>query len=281
VFCCSPVPTVELRASDGLNTTVAVTPTLKGSNTFFAQAGNAPWVYIDTPDDGKSYNYGTTVILHSGSWDLEDDALFDPQIAWSSDLDGALGTGRILGVADLSVGTHVITVTATDNDSMTATDTTTITINARGLPGQASGPVVYCTAGISASGCQANISASGTPSATAPTGFFLDLTNLEGQKDGLFFFGTNGQQANTWGSGTSFQCVAPPVKRAGLQLGNGTVGACDATFHQDLNARWTAKPNQNPGAGAVVQAQAWYRDPQNTSNQTTSLSDAIEFTVQP
>jgi hypothetical protein len=50
---------------------------------------------------------------------------------------------------------------------------------------------------------------------------------------------------------------------------------------QDLNARWTAKPAQNPGAGALVQAQLWYRDPQSTSNQTTSLSDAIEFPVGP
>ena len=36
-----------------------------------------------------------------------------------------------------------------------------------------------------------------------------------------------------------------------------------------------------PGAGAVVQAQLWYRDPLNTSNQTTSLSDATEFVVAP
>ena len=35
----------------------------------------------------------------------------------------------------------------------------------------------------------------------------------------------------------------------------------------------------NPGAGAAVQAQLWYRDPLNTSNQPTSLSDAIEFCV--
>ena len=39
--------------------------------------------------------------------------------------------------------------------------------------------------------------------------------------------------------------------------------------------------NSGEGAGTVVQAQLWYRDPQNTSNQTTSLSDAIEFTVAP
>jgi len=30
-----------------------------------------------------------------------------------------------------------------------------------------------------------------------------------------------------------------------------------------------------------LQAQLWYRDPFNTSNQTTSLSDAIEFCVSP
>ena len=68
---------------------------------------------------------------------------------------------------------------------------------------------------------------------------------------------------------------------AGLLTGSGTSGLCDGSFAQDLNARWTAKPTHNPGAGAVVQAQLWYRDPFNTSNQTTSLSDAIEFTVQP
>jgi hypothetical protein len=30
-----------------------------------------------------------------------------------------------------------------------------------------------------------------------------------------------------------------------------------------------------------VQVQYWYRDPFNTSNQPTSLSDAAEFTVCP
>jgi hypothetical protein len=30
-----------------------------------------------------------------------------------------------------------------------------------------------------------------------------------------------------------------------------------------------------------VQAQLWYRDPDSTSNQTTSLSNALEFAVAP
>jgi len=141
--------------------------------------------------------------------------------------------------------------------------------------------VSYCTAGTSKSGCTATLGASGTPSATAATGFQLAANGVEGNKDGLFFLGTNGRQANAWGNGTSFQCVVPPVKRAGILAGTGTNGACDGVFSQDLNARWQAFPAQNPGAGAVVQGQLWYRDPQNTSNQTTSLSDAIEFTVGP
>ena len=63
--------------------------------------------------------------------------------------------------------------------------------------------------------CQRNASA------TAPCGFTLSATAVEGQKDGLFFFGTNGQQANPWGNGTSYQCVVPPVVRAGTLAGSG------------------------------------------------------------
>jgi hypothetical protein len=142
----------------------------------------------------------------------------------------------------------------------------------------------YCRAGTSASGCTAAIFASGLPSASAPSGFYLTATDVEGAKDGLFFFGTNGQQANPWGNGTSYQCVVPPVMRCGLLTGSGSAGACDGSFAQDLNALWCPscpKPAKNPGAGAIVQAQLWYFDPASTSNQTTSFSDAIEFWTGP
>jgi len=148
----------------------------------------------------------------------------------------------------------------------------------------AGGPPTYCTAGTSASGCNASIAASGTPSASAGSGFELLASGVEGNKDGLFFYGKSGRQANPWGNGTSFQCVVPPVKRGGLLSAVGAPGTCGGSFAQDLNARWCPscpKPQHNPGAGALVQAQLWYRDPLNTGNQTTSLSDAIEFTVAP
>ena len=150
--------------------------------------------------------------------------------------------------------------------------------------GEGPGLVRYCTAGTSANGCEAFLSATGTPSASSTNGFFVSAYAVEGKRNGMFFYGANGRQATPWGNGTSFQCVVPPVKRGGLLPSNGTNGACDGWFLQDLNARWCAscpKPAHNPGAGAVSQVQLWYRDPASTSNQTTSLSDALEFVVQP
>jgi hypothetical protein len=75
-----------------------------------------------------------------------------------------------------------------------------------------------------------------------------------------------------------------PVKRAGVLAGTGTAGACDGVLEQDRTALWCSScpsPAKNPGAGALLQAQLWYRDPLSTSNQTSSLSNAIEFPVAP
>jgi hypothetical protein len=156
-----------------------------------------------------------------------------------------------------------------------------------GLSGPAAvllAPTNYCTAGVSANGCASTLSAVGLASASASSGFTVTANALEGARSGTFFMSSNGRQANPWGNGTSFQCVVPPVHRAGVQLASGTPGQCDGAIARDLNALWCAscpKPAKNPGAGALVQIQLWYRDPQNTSNQTTSMSDALEFTVGP
>ena len=160
---------------------------------------------------------------------------------------------------------------------------TSIDCNQNGVPDECETfSTNYCTAGSSASGCVATLSSTGVPSASAASGFTVDTTNLEGQKDGLYFYGFNGPQANPWGSGTSFQCVIPPVIRTPLMTGVGSIGACDGSFSRDMNAFWsTAAPSKQPAAGQVVNLQLWYRDPQNTSNQTTSLSDGLELSVCP
>jgi hypothetical protein len=140
----------------------------------------------------------------------------------------------------------------------------------------------YCTAGISASGCAAALTSTGVPSVSAGSGFTIDASNVEGQKDGLYFYGFNGAQANPWGNGTSYQCIVPPVIRTPVMSGTGTVGLCDGSLSRDLATYWaTAAPAKVPSAGLHVNLQLWYRDPGSTSNQSTSLSDGLEFMACP
>jgi hypothetical protein len=138
----------------------------------------------------------------------------------------------------------------------------------------------FCSAGLSASGCQPTLEAQGVPSASAPGGFVVSASGVAGQSDGLFFTGT-GPQASPWGQGTSLQCIAGPVVRAPLQAGSGTLGACDGSFALDLNALWRAAPNGGPAAGADVSVQLWYRDALGQGNAAVSFSNAIHFQVCP
>ena len=53
----------------------------------------------------------------------------------------------------------------------------------------------------------------------------------------------------------------------------------DGGYLLDFNALITAQPAKAPAVGATVQIQCWFRDPLSTANQTTSLSDALEFSL--
>ena len=206
----------------------------------------------------------------SGRFNLERYRRYGPTGPGYGQYVGGVGDINSDGVPDLAVSDAV--AGASSDGSVTI------------LSGYGPGFVNYCSAGTSSSGCQASISGSGVPSATQAGGFTLSASNVEGKAKGLFFFSVNGRQANAWGNGTSFQCATPPVRRASIQSGTGTNGQCDGAISQDLNALWCPacpKPQHNPGAGAMVQAQLWYRDAFSTSNQTTSLSDALEFMVLP
>jgi hypothetical protein len=143
-------------------------------------------------------------------------------------------------------------------------------------------PVPYCTAGTTASGCNASIAGHGVASASATSGFAIDVTSMEGEKSGLIFYGVSGDTALPWGAGSSFMCVDAPVQRTTIQGSGGTAGACDGAMTLD----WLDYAAANPGAlgtpfapGAAVWAQGWFRDP--PSPKGTSLSNALLFTVCP
>jgi Tol biopolymer transport system component len=145
-------------------------------------------------------------------------------------------------------------------------------------------PIAFCTAGTSANGCSASLSATGTPSAGASSGFVLSATHADGQRSGLIFYGLDNLNfvPPAWGASSSFLCVKPPTQRTPLQASGGTSGACDGVIALDWRAFVALDPGAlgNPlSAGQQVFAQTWLRDP--ASAKTTTLSNALAFTVVP
>jgi hypothetical protein len=55
-------------------------------------------------------------------------------LEWQSDLDGVLGTGTNVSTVDLSTGTHIITLVATDSNTLSDQDQVTIHVLAGDAP---------------------------------------------------------------------------------------------------------------------------------------------------
>lgn len=124
----------EILATDGWHTRRLVERASIPTIAYLGGLGTAPETHVLTPNDSSSYPLGSTVILHSSGWDLEDRAITGDDVVWTSSLDGVIATGRITSTADLSVGTHLITCTIVDADGLTDDDAVTITITDRDLP---------------------------------------------------------------------------------------------------------------------------------------------------
>ena len=79
----------------------------------------APTAVITSPASGLAVHQGTPIRLAGSATDPQDGSLAEAALAWSSSIDGALGTGSSLEVASPSVGVHTITLTAMDSDGNT------------------------------------------------------------------------------------------------------------------------------------------------------------------
>ena len=155
----------------------------------------------------------------------------------------------------------------------------------------------FCTAKSTLVCGPANISATGTPSATAASGFVVEAQQVRGCRAGLLLYSNQPVQPGTsfGGPGNGLLCVASSgLRRAGpIESGGTSPQFCDGVMSIDVNRfhtlTWTATgcsppPGQNNPAGflgnmgTTVNAQMWGRDSIPTGQV---LSDGIGWVVGP
>ncbi|MBA7633868.1 hypothetical protein ES703_41439 [subsurface metagenome] len=90
--------------------------------------GTEPTATITSPSDGSKYTEGDTITFSGTGEDAEDGTLTGTFLVWTSSRDDEIGTGTYFERNDLSLGTHTITLAATDDDGATATDSVSISV---------------------------------------------------------------------------------------------------------------------------------------------------------
>jgi hypothetical protein len=117
---------ITLTATDsgGLTNAVSVSISIVSAPT----NNNPPVAVIATPRNGAQYLNGSNILFIGGAADVEDGALTGSSLVWLSDRDGQLGTGTTFQKTSLSVGTHAITLVATDSKGATGSATASVTI---------------------------------------------------------------------------------------------------------------------------------------------------------
>ncbi len=88
-----------------------------------------PFASISSPSEGKEFFFHKKVDLNGSATDPQDGILTEKSLRWNSDLDGFLGTGSFLNISNLTIGYHIITLTATDSHGLVNTDQVRIKIH--------------------------------------------------------------------------------------------------------------------------------------------------------
>jgi hypothetical protein len=147
-------------------------------------------------------------------------------------------------------------------------------------------PTTYCTAKLNSLGCLPAISATGASSASAGSGFVIQVVNAINNKPGLYLYSDGGRVAVPFFGG--LLCVNSPVRRSVPMNSGGTAppNNCSGVYSMDWNAFSSGGLGGTPQAylvvpGTLVQVQAWGRDNGFPSGSNATLSDGLEYTVCP
>jgi hypothetical protein len=151
---------------------------------------------------------------------------------------------------------------------------------------RASEVTTYCTAKVNSQGCTPTIYATGIPRATGNASFMIHANHVLNQKPGLLLYSTAGRAAMPFQSG--LLCLAGPIKRSiPLSSGGSALPQADCTgvYALDMTAFARGLIGGSPSPllsnpGQVVDVQYWGRDPGFVAPDNSTLSDALEYTVQ-
>lgn len=110
--------TASVTDADGVNATSSVNITVNNT---------APTVTIGSPSNGATIVQGSNVTFTGSASDVQDGDL-SASIAWTSSLQGNLGTGASFSKSNLVAGTHTITAQVTDAGGLTISSSVTITV---------------------------------------------------------------------------------------------------------------------------------------------------------
>jgi hypothetical protein len=138
----------------------------------------------------------------------------------------------------------------------------------------------YCVAKTNSLGCVPSLTFSGTPSASAGSGFDIQVSNVLSNRNGMFFYGVSGRQALPFHGGTL--CVAPPLHRTAAQSSGGNPTTdCSGVYAIDFNAWIGLAIDPRLVAGTAVDGQFWSRDSGFAPPDNLGLSRGIHFGLTP
>ncbi len=92
-------------------------------------SNSAPTARIDSPSDSAVFQLDNEVTFTGSATDAEESSITGNALIWSSSVDGHIGAGTSFTTDSLSGGTHIITLTATDNRGLADSTSISITVN--------------------------------------------------------------------------------------------------------------------------------------------------------
>jgi len=106
-----------------------------------------PTVTISSPVNANNYSEWYNIVFSGSADDPEDGELTGISLVWTSDTDGQIGTGAEITSDTLTLGSHAITLTATDSNNETGSASVSITIEENNIPVANAGNSTVVTAG--------------------------------------------------------------------------------------------------------------------------------------